>query len=187
MASLGLLVACAPPPFTWAAEIPAERAKPPTERLRIRQGDVVSINVTGHLQLSGTHTVGSDGGIVLPNIGTVSIGGQAISEAEAELRKRLSLILKNPQVSLTVVNRNIEVTIMGEVARTGKFQLKFGDGVATALALAGGITEFGSENAIFLIRSTEPVRIRFRLKDLLKGGDNERKFSLRDGDLLVVE
>jgi polysaccharide export outer membrane protein len=141
----------------------------------------------GHPELSAVHPVGADGMIALPNVGAISIGSESVAKAEAKLTRRLSTVLKDPQVSLVVVSRSIEVTILGEVSRTGKFQLKSGDGVAAALAMAGGITPYGNENAVFLIRASEPLRIRFRMDDLLRGADSASAFTLRDGDLLVVE
>lgn len=182
-----VICSCAQRPFTWAADVPPERARPGVEARSIQQGDVVSVSVVGQPELSGIHTIGVDGTISLPNVGAVSVGNNSVSAAVAELTRRLSSILEAPKVSLVVVTRSIGVTIMGEVTEPGKFFLTSGDGVATALAMAGGITEFGDENAVFLIRSTEPLRIRFRMDDLLRGGDSARKFALRDGDLLVVE
>ena len=77
--------------------------------------------------------------------------------------------------------------MLGEVRSPGKYQLKSGDGVATAIAISGGITEFGNDNSVYLVREDEPMRIRFRMKDLVRGGKSARAFALRDGDLLVVE
>ncbi len=181
------LSACAKAPFVWAENIPAERAKPAEDRKDIQPGDVVQVTVVGQIQLSGQHVVGADGTVAIPNVGAVPVAGSSVSVAEKNLVKEISRILERPTVSLVVITRSIEVTILGEVGSPGKVLLKSGDGVASALALAGGINEFGNKNGIYLVRSTEPLRIRFRLKDLLRGGDSARSFALRDGDLLVIE
>lgn len=174
-------------PYTWASEIPAERARPTIEHKGIRPGDVLAVTVVGHPEMSGQFTVGADGTLALPGLGGFEVGGRSVPEGERQLKRRLSTTFTNPEVSLVVLVRNIEVTIVGEVASTGKFVLKSGDGIVSALAMAGGINEFGDKNAIFLIRGSEAYRIRFRLDDLLRGGDSARAFVLRDGDLIVVE
>lgn len=181
------IVGCAKAPYTWAAEIPAERAKPGPQREDIRAGDLVSVTVVGQAAISGQQVVGADGTISVPNVGAVAVGGETPKQAEATLTTSLSVLYREPKVSLTVVTRSIEVTVLGEVETPGKQILKSGDGVAVALALAGGINEFGDEDSIFLVRPSEPLRIRFRMDDLVRGGDSARAFSLRDGDLLVIE
>lgn len=182
-----VLSACSKPPYVWASQIPAERAQPNEQDKTIRPGDVVEVAVVGQELMSDEHTVGADGTIALPNVGSVLLGGRSTADAARELSKKFSTILENPQVSLVVVARHIEVSILGEIRTPGKYQLTSGDGVATALAVAGGVTEFGNENAIYLVRAGEPQRIRFRVKDLVRGGGSARSFALRDGDVLMVE
>lgn len=181
------LAGCARPPYIWAAEVPAERAAPPEQSKLIQRADVVSLSVVGQELLSGQHTVGADGTIAVANVGSVLLAGKSTQQAEAELTRRLQTLFAEPKVSVVVVSRHIEVGILGEVQAPGKYPLASGDSVVSALAVAGGVTEFGNENAIFLIRASEPVRVRFRMKDLVRGGKSASSFPLRDGDLLVVE
>ena len=115
------------------------------------------------------------------------MGGLTNAQAEELTAQRLMNILKAPKVSILVVTRFLEVSVLGEVRNPGKYPVQSGDGVANAIALAGGITEFGNSNEIYLVRDAEPLRIRFRLRDLLRGGDSARRFALRDGDILVVK
>src|SRR5690606_31387429 len=137
--------------------------------------------------LSGPHTVGIDGTISVPDVGAVALGGMTSKEANKAVETALSKILAAPKVTVVIVASTIEVTVLGEVGAQGKHQLKSGDGVAEAIAMAGGMGEFGNPTRIFLVRSGEPRRIRFRMKGLLRGGDSARKFALQDGDLIVVE
>ncbi len=157
------------------------------ERAEIGRGDVLAITVVGQENLSGPQTVGADGTISIPNIGSVALSGLTVEKAASVVERRLAAILQEPKVSVLVVTRFIEVSLLGEVQSPGKFSLQSGDGVASALALAGGLTEYGDEDGIFLIRESEPQRIRFRLRDLLRGGRSATAFALRDGDIVVVE
>lgn len=150
-------------------------------------GDGLVVTVSGEQALTGPHVVGIDGTIAIPNVGAVRIAGLTTKGAENAVKQGLSRILAEPRVSIVVISRSIEISVLGEVTSRGKYLLKAGDGVASALALAGGVTEFANKNRIFLIRASEPLRIRFRMKDLLRGGSSAESFALRDGDLLVVE
>ncbi len=178
---------CSKAPYVWASQVSAERAAPREDFKTIRSGDIVAVAVVGQPLMSAEHTVGADGTIALPNVGSVYLGGKSRPEAEKELQAKFAQILESPRVSLVIVSRHIEVSVLGEVRSPGKYQLKSGDGVATAIAISGGITEFGNDNSVYLVREDEPMRIRFRMKDLVRGGKSARAFALRDGDLLVVE
>lgn len=179
--------ACSTAPYVWASALPKERAIPDAERSTFEAGDGLVVTVAGEESLTGPHVVGIDGTIAIPNVGAVRIAGLTTKGAESAVKQGLSRILAEPHVSIVVISRSIEISVLGEVTSRGKYLLKAGDGVASALALAGGVTEFANKNRIFLIRASEPLRIRFRMKDLLHGGSSAESFALRDGDLLVVE
>ena len=185
--TVSLTLGCSSTPYIWASEVPVERARPVADVKKLGRGDVVALSVVGQSTLSTNFTIGADGTIALPDVGAVNVAGLTAQQASATIEAKLSGILQNPKVSLIVVTRFIEVSLLGEVKNPGKFSVQSGDGIANALALAGGLTEFANESAIYLIRGDEPLRIRFRLDDLLKNGNNARSFSLRDGDILLVE
>jgi len=181
------LLACSKTPYVWGYDLPKERALPAAERTTIKPGDTVSVGVMGQVALSNQHVVAADGTIAIPNLGPVKVVNQTAEQAGVAVARALSSILSSPQVTVSIVSQVIEVTVMGEVRSPGKYLIKSGDGVANALAMAGGITPFGSENAIYLVRPTEPLRIRFKMSDLVRGGNSARAFALRDGDLIVIE
>lgn len=182
-----LALGCSKAPFVWAADVPAERAAPEEASKLLQGGDIISVSVLGQEEMSARHTVGADGTILLPSVGAVAIAGKTAKEAEAVLVSRLATVLEEPRVSVLVISRQIEIGILGEVTSPGKYQLRNGDGVAAAIAVAGGLTEFGNANGIYLIRESEPRRIRFRMQELLLGGNSARAFALRDGDIVFVE
>lgn len=188
-ALLTLLIAtgCSSIPYVWAKDIPKERALVAAESETIGRGDMVAISIVGQANLSGNQTVGSDGTVVVPDVGSVTISELTVQEAAKKIESRVSQILKSPQVSVVVVTRFLEVSILGEVETPGKYKVESGDGVANAIAVAGGLTEFANSSGIYLVRSGEPLRIRFKMKELLRGGDSARSFAIRDGDILIVE
>jgi polysaccharide export outer membrane protein len=182
-----LQVGCGGPAFIWAKDVPPGRALPAAADERIRSGDSLAVTVSGQPQLSGSFLVGADGAISLPDLGPIRVEGQTPQAATLALTARIASIIQTPRVSVVVAQRRLQVAILGEVRSPGKHLLSSGDGVVEAIASAGGLGEFANGNAIYLVRSDEPVRIRFRMKDLLRGGASARSFVLRDGDLIIVE
>lgn len=173
--------------YVWASEVPQERASLPPASEIIRPGDVVAVTVAGQATLSGQFTVGADGTVTLPDVGPVPIGGKRPNQAVAVLAARVATIIESPRVSAVVVQRRVEVAVLGQVRTPGKYLLTAGNGIVEAIAMAGGLGEFANSSAIYLVRESEPVRIRFRMKDLVAGGTSARSFPLKDGDLLIVE
>jgi polysaccharide biosynthesis/export protein len=182
-----LHVGCGGPAFVWAKDVPPERALPAVEDQRIRTADALAVSVSGQAQLSGTFLVGADGTVTLPDVGAVRVVGMTPQAAAQALTVRVATLIQTPLVSVVVAQRRVQVAILGEVRSPGKYQLTSGDGVVEAIATAGGLGEFASGNSIYLVRSDEPLRIRFRMKDLLQGGASARSFAVRDGDLIIVE
>lgn len=181
------LTACSTTPYVWGNDLPPERAKPEEPSKTINPGDTISVLVAAQPAMSGEHQVGTDGTVVIPNAGAVKVGGETPSKAAATIERQLSTILQEPNVTVVMGARRVEVDVLGEVQKPGKYMVQSGDGVASAIALAGGLTEFASRNSIYVVRPGEPLRIRFRMEDLVRGGDSARSFALRSGDLLVVE
>ena len=112
-------------------------------KLRLEPGFMLSLNVLDDADFVGTFRVDETGDIALPVLGTMHVAGETVAEARAQLEKRLldGGLLKDPQVSLTVVEYTApEVTIIGEVAAPGKYPLLAPRKLVDVLALAGGTT-----------------------------------------------
>lgn len=185
---LFVLGGCAPPqPFVWASRLgkPDEQ----TSVYRIGPGDEIYVLVADQTALSGTFTIGPDGGYVQPVVGNVSLNGLTPKEATQQLTARLAGILVRPQVTVAVTKRRpIRVSVIGEVQRPGRFELPYDESILSALATAGGVTEFADPDSIYVVRR-EPhlLRIRFRLRDLAGPDVISARFRLNDSDVLVVE
>lgn len=182
-----LLPGCAKPPYVWASQVPAERARPPATSKTINPGDTIAVTVAGQPQLSGQFVVGSDGTVSIPDVGAVAVAGRTQPEAATQLTHRIQSIITAPRVSVVLAVQRVDVSVLGEVRAPGKYSVKAGDGVIALVAMAGGLTEFADGDSIYLIRASEPTRIRFRMRDLSRGGASATAFPLQDGDLLVVE
>jgi polysaccharide export outer membrane protein len=181
------LASCAAPqPFIWANRL----GKLDQDQLyRIGPGDELQVLVAEQDNLSGKFVIGPDGRYAHPIVGSVAMNGLTLAEATQYLTQRLAGILVRPQVTVSLLKRRpIRVSVLGEVKTAGRFELEQDESILTALARAGGLTDFADPDSIYVIRR-EPnlLRIRFRLRDLSGQEPASSRFRLSDGDVVMAE
>jgi polysaccharide export outer membrane protein len=170
--------------YVWAQDVPAQA--PPGDYL-IRDGDVLLFRVVNQDAMQTRARVRTDGKVALPLLGDVDVRGKRPSALRAELEARLKEFIVAPSVTVNVEELGpIPISVMGEVARAGNFALEPGSTISQALAAAGGLTDFASHDRIFLLRKQPPMRVRFSY-DSISQGDTPARFTLHDGDVIVVE
>ncbi|WP_417781927.1 polysaccharide biosynthesis/export family protein [Terasakiella pusilla] len=119
-------------------------------------GDRVKITVFEEEDLSGEFEISSEGELSLPLIGSVHAKGQTLKQVERSiLEKLLDGFLKNPRVSLEVLNYR-PFYILGEVNEPGSYPYVNGMTALNAVALGGGFTYRADKDDIILIRATDP-------------------------------
>jgi polysaccharide export outer membrane protein len=185
-----VLVACAGSgQYVWINDLPPEAMAPGASEYLVRDGDVLNIRVFNQDPLSTRARVRSDGRIAMPGIGDIEVRGKKPSSLKGELEARLKDYVNAPSVTVTVDEfQPISVAVLGEVARPGTFPSDPRVTIAQVIASAGGLTEFASRDSIYVVRSTpKPLRIRFTYEDVSRGDPRTAAFSLRQGDLVVVE
>ncbi len=114
---------------------------------RLGPGDSLEVAVFEVEELSGPATLDSEGRIRLPLVGDVVAAGRTARELEdmleASYRDRF---LHDPQITVAVSDfRSQPVSIVGEVAEPGVYQLQGRRRLLEVLALAGGLTEHVGE------------------------------------------
>jgi polysaccharide biosynthesis/export protein len=167
-------------------------AEPPATavdaRYRVGPEDVLRVSVWGNQELTLDVAVRPDGMISLPLIQDIQAEGLIVTELAGVIRKRLLSFVKNPQVTVIVLQVNApKIFVLGNVVRPGSYPLRGDVTVLQALSLAGGFTEFASRRRIRVVRvdgSQHEVRI-VNYYDLL-GKDSRSNYSLRPGDTIVV-
>ena len=172
-------------PFLWVEDVPPLGP----QAYRIAVGDRLSVVVRGQQQLSGEFEVLPTGGYIQPLVGEVVVTGFTLNEAGEAVKQRLSGIVVNPDVVISVRSlRTLQINVLGEVRTPGTFPIPYGEGVLTVLARAGGLTEYADTSAIYVLRQQpELLRVRLRYDDLVGGDPLSLSFKLRDGDTVVVE
>ena len=155
-----LLAACqwtkAPPLPEGDADVVATvEASAPTET-RLGPNDRVSVHVWGHPEHS-TPDLGvpldSQGRIDLPLVGPVSLAGLTIDEARERLRTELTRLLREPQVSLTLIDSpSRRFWIFGEMERPGIYPLERPLTALQGLAFAGSFRPGADRYNVALLR-----------------------------------
>jgi polysaccharide export outer membrane protein len=139
--------------------------------------------------------VREDGRISMPFLQDVDVAGQTPNELANRLQVKLKSLVVSPVVTVTLVERRpTRVSVVGEVAHPGQFDLDRGAGVLQALAAAGGLTAYAHRDRIFVLRygywadgNPEPARIRFEWSNLIRGRRPSSTFRLEPGDVVTVE
>jgi polysaccharide export outer membrane protein len=119
----------------------------------IGPGDVLTITVWGHPDLSRDYTVDPDGFAPFPLINRVKAGGLTTREVAASLVDLLGKdYLVNPQVIVSVKEYlSQKVTILGETARPGVFYLTGPTSLVDILSRAGWLSRSAGKQ-ILLVR-----------------------------------
>jgi protein involved in polysaccharide export with SLBB domain len=109
------------------------------DTIRLQPGDMVMVMVLGEERLSGTHTVGPQGTIGLPVIGSIMVAGKTLAQARLIITEALQNVIIEPLVTVSVDENSSKrrVYVGGRVERPGGHMLPFGSTVSDALMVAG--------------------------------------------------
>ncbi len=173
-----------------AQTAPAEShgAPAPSGDYTIGPEDLLYIGIWKNEALSRQVPVRPDGMISIPLLNDVRAAGLTPMQLRDVLVRRLSDYMPNPEVSVIVQEvHSPKVSVLGEVAHPGRFDLRGRTTVLDLLALAGGLTEFASRSRIVILRSggSHTGRIRFDYDKAMQDGA-QANFELRPGDIVLV-
>ena len=175
--------------YTWIDEYPQGNSETPAE-LRLAAGDLVYVQVWENDKMSTKARIREDGRLAIPLIGEVVAAGKSPRTLAGEIERAFQdqKYLLSPRVTIVVEEaRPLKISVLGAVMHAGIYVLDAGSGVATALASAGGLTEFAHRDRIFVLRGGQsPLRIRFTFEGLTEVG-RAASFRLLPGDVVVAE
>ena len=106
-------------------------------------GDEVQLHLPGDIEPSFMK-VDLDGEIRVTGLGGVTVSGLSLDQAEHSIETALSDrgLYANPDITIDIASY-AHVTVVGDVARPGRYDFTPGMTVATALAMSGGHQEWG--------------------------------------------
>ena len=176
--------------------VDAQAAVDPSERdsraaapevYRIGPEDILQISVWKNEAMSRTLPVRPDGKISLPLLSDVQAAGLTAIELREILTKKLAEYMPNPEVSVIVSEiRSFKVSVIGEVSRPGRYELRSWTTVLDVLALAGGFTQIAARTKIVILHPEGRTmkRILFNYNKVSAG--EQENFYLRNGDIILV-
>jgi polysaccharide export outer membrane protein len=146
-----------------AATAPAPAAAGSTTATRISVGDLLEVSIYGLPELLQHARVSTTGKIYLPLVGYVSVAGLSIEEAQTLLEQTYLKegYLKDPHVTVSLVESAAGALVNGEVAKPGIYPVFGSRQLLDLLAAAGGVTPTAGTvvTIIHAAHPNEPERV----------------------------
>jgi polysaccharide export outer membrane protein len=147
---------------------------------RIAAGDTLEVIVWHEEQVSSKVDVRPDGMITVPLAGDVRAAGLTPEELAAQIHGVLSRFIDSPNVVVRVAAMGSRrFFIIGNVRTPGMYDLRPGQTLIQALAVAGGFTQFADSGHVKIIRAgADPMEydynaiVRGRTPDVLVQRDD---------------
>ena len=151
--------------------------------------DVLNVSVWKEPEVTRTVPVRPDGKISLPLINDIQAAGLTPAQLTGLITEKLNKYFTDPQVTVIVTAINSRrIYILGEVNRSGTYQLLPNMTVLQALSGAGGFSQFANQKGIYVLREEngKQARFPFNYKEVIKGNRPEQNILLKPGDTIVV-
>jgi polysaccharide export outer membrane protein len=143
------------------------------------------------LSVSGV-PVRPDGKVSTPLVQEIVAAGKTPKELAAEIEAGLSNYIKEPLVTVTVMQFQGAVgdfvRVAGQVTTPQTIAYRRDMTVLDLVIAAGGMTEFAAGNRSTLVRTVggKQQAYRVRLADLVEDGDISANMPMQPGDILIV-
>ncbi|MBO5699403.1 MAG: polysaccharide biosynthesis/export family protein [Bacteroidaceae bacterium] len=133
------------------------------------------------------YTVGTDGNIQMPGLGTVQVQGKTRTQLTNEIQNDLRQGLLNDAV-VTISTANQYITVLGEIARPGRYNITRDNiTLLEVLGMAGDLTIQANRSRILVMRQEgnemKNYYVDLRSKDVLASP----VFNLKQNDIVYVE
>lgn len=158
---------------------------PVPESYRLVPKDVLSVILYGPKSDNMSLTVDKEGNIVIPSFGPLHIAGLSFAEAKKTISDALMAAFPNVGVTVNITQfSTIQVTLAGEVATPGIYNVSSFSTVKEALISAGGLSKNGSMRSV-LIKRGGRVYKDIDLYTIIRGSGRSDPL-LQAGDIIVV-
>jgi len=151
-------------------------------------GPFNGIGIDGDIAASvkKTYLIDENGNIEFPIIGDVKLAGLSRLEATEALKTKIEAYVKDPIVSLKIVN--FKITVLGEVAHPGTFKIDHERvTILEALGLAGDMTIFGERKNVLVIRERDGKKTYTRINLTTDEVFKSSVYYLSQNDVVYIE
>ncbi len=147
-------------------------------RYTLATGDRLRVIVFGQDNLSNIYAIDGSGGIAMPLIGLVKVGGQSTAQAARTIEAKLAAgFVREPHVTVEV-DAYRPFYILGEVTTSGQYPYVNGMAVETAVAIAAGFGPRAARDYAVLTREGP---------NGLVSGIVPMTYLVRPGDTIVIK
>jgi polysaccharide export outer membrane protein len=157
---------------------------------KIGSGDILNIMTWKEPDLTRAEVlVRIDGKISFPLIGDIQASGLTPVELKNQIESGLKAYVSDPVVTVSISSPGSQkFYILGEVMRTGEYNVAKHLTVLQAFALAGGFTQWASKKEILLLRVEDGKEKIFRVnyKKIVKGQDLSQNIKIKADDTIIV-
>jgi protein involved in polysaccharide export with SLBB domain len=149
-------------------------------------GDVLEVQLVGQKSFTQQLKIKRDGSINLEDIGKIKLAGLSLDDASSLIKNKVnsSFIGTSAFISLSNI-RDINVLVSGNAFNPGIYTVSGNSSMLHAIAVAGGISEYGSYREINLIRNQQVIET-LDMYDVLITGRFNSSTSLKTGDIIFV-
>lgn len=149
-------------------------------------GDEVDLKLWGMAELSVRLPVDRSGQIVIPRVGPVTVAGTRVDQLEAFLKKQVSKVFTNFELSAGIGKlRSVQVFVVGQARRPGAYMVSSMSTLISALFESGGPASTGSLRNIQLTRGGKLVTT-LDMYNFIHKGDTTQDARLLPGDVIVI-
>ncbi len=146
-----------------------------------------SANASYHINTELPYLVESDGSVKLPILGRKKISGLTIREAELTLEESYSSFYVKPFIELNIVNKRV-IVFPGSNGDAKVIPLANNNTtLIEAIALAGGIAEYGKAKMVKLIRTVDGKQFVYRMDLSTIQGLKDGETVLQANDIIYIE
>lgn len=162
----------------------------PRGTYRLHSGDQLSLVFTYTPELNETITIQPDGFATLTTGGPVQLAGKTVDEATTLIREKSSVRLKDPVISVVLVDfLKPYFIVAGQVTTPARYDLREPTSALRAIMLAGGIKNTGKETQVVIFHAfsdADPQVVVLDLKHVEKQSIFEHDLELNSGDVVFV-
>ena len=150
-------------------------------------GDEITLKIySSALDIDQRFVINRDGTVVLPKIGPIMLAGTKVADVESRLKSQLSRLISDFNVYVSVAQlKGIEIYVVGQTRKPGKFIVSSLSTLINALFATGGPNSNGSMRQIQLVRQGK-VMGTVDLYNFLLTGDSSKDLALMAGDVINI-
>jgi len=172
------------PPVVYPTVAPFDETKLP-----LGPGDKLELVIFyGSREDKATYTLDAGGQMDVQYIGAVHAGGKVVGDVKSEILERLKDgYIKDPVVSLTVVEVNsLQLSVLGQVARSGTIRFTPGMTIVDAIAQSGGFSPMARKNLVKVTRVVQDRKETYKIPVEMISEGKRPNFPMMPGDEVFV-